>query len=297
MTRLLMTSDRSSEGSRSRNWLGRLGQLLGGEPQDREQLIELLKDARQRELLDTDALSMIEGVLQVSDLRVRDIMVPRAEMVALRRDDPLEKILQIAVKSAHSRFPVTGDDKGEVVGILLAKDLLSFCVETGRRAFNIRDLLRSAVFVPESKRLNVLLKEFRASRNHMAIVVDEYGNASGLVTIEDVLEQIVGEIDDEHDYDEGSGIFRRGENDFSAKARTPIEDFNEYFGSDFSDEEFDTIGGLVVNAFGHLPKRGESVELGRFRFTVMRADSRRVHLLNIESLDLQPQPPSEGDEG
>ncbi|WP_040843851.1 HlyC/CorC family transporter [Thiorhodococcus drewsii] len=280
-----MASDRSSEGSRSRNWLERLGHLLGGEPQDKEQLVELLKDARERELLDTDALSMIEGVLQVSDLRVRDIMIPRAEMVSLKRDDSLERILQIAVKSAHSRFPVTGDDKGEVVGILLAKDLLSFCLNSGRRAFNIRDLLRSAVFVPESKRLNVLLKEFRASRNHMAIVVDEYGSAAGLVTIEDVLEQIVGEIDDEHDYDEGSGIFQRGENEYSAKARTAIEDFNEYFGSDFSDEGFDTIGGLVVNALGHLPKRGESVELGRFCFTVMRADSRRVHLLSIERLD------------
>jgi len=259
--------------------------MLGGEPQDKEQLIELLKDARQRELLDTDALSMIEGVLQVSDLRVRDIMIPRAEMVYLRRDDPLEKILQVAVKSAHSRFPVIGDDRGEVVGILLAKDLLSFCVDSARRAFNIRDLLRSAVFVPESKRLNVLLKEFRASRNHMAIVVDEYGAAAGLVTIEDVLEQIVGEIDDEHDYDEGSGIFRRGHNEFSVKARTPIEDFNEYFGSDFPDEEFDTIGGLVVNAFGRLPQRGETVELGRFRVSVLRADSRRVHLLSIQVLE------------
>ncbi len=280
-----MNTDRSSEGSRSRNWLERLGQMLGGEPQDKEQLIELLKDARQRELLDTDALSMIEGVLQVSDLRVRDIMIPRAEMVALRRDDPLEKILQIAVKSAHSRFPVTAEDKGEVVGILIAKDLLAFCIDAGRRAFNIRDLLRSAVFVPESKRLNVLLKEFRSSRNHMAIVVDEYGSAAGLVTIEDVLEQIVGEIDDEHDYDEGPGIFRRSERDFSVKARTRIDDFNEYFGSDFSDGEFDTVGGLVVNALGHLPKRGESVELGRFRFTVMRADSRRVHLLSVEHPD------------
>jgi magnesium and cobalt transporter len=291
-----MAIDRSSDGSRSRNWRERLGQLLGGEPQDKEQLIELLKDARERELLDADALSMIEGVLQVSDLRVRDIMIPRADMVSLRRDDPLEKILQTAVKSAHSRFPVIGDDKGEVVGILLAKDLLSFCFDPGRRAFNIRELLRSTVFVPESKRLNVLLKEFRASRNHMAIVVDEYGSAAGLVTIEDVLEQIVGEIDDEHDYDEGSGIFQRAKHEFSAKARTAIEDFNEYFGSDFSDEEFDTIGGLVVNALGHLPKRGESVELGHFRFTVMRADSRRIHLLSVESLDADAETASESGE-
>jgi magnesium and cobalt transporter len=280
-----MTSDRSSDGSRPRNWLERLSQLFGGEPQDREQLIELLKDAKQRDLLDTDALSMIEGVLQVSDLRVRDIMIPRAEMVYIRRDDPLERVLEIAVKSAHSRFPVTGEDKGEVVGVLLAKDLLNFCVENGRRPFNIRELLRPTVFVPESKRLNVLLKEFRASRNHMAVVVDEYGSAAGLVTIEDVLEQIVGEIEDEHDYDEGAEIFRRGANDWSAKARTPIEDFNGYFESDFSDEEFDTIGGLVVNAFGHLPRRGESVEIGGFRFSVMRADSRRVHLLSIARLE------------
>jgi magnesium and cobalt transporter len=279
-----MSNDRSSDGSRPRNWLERLSHLFGGEPQDREQLIELLKDAKQRALLDTDALSMMEGVLQVADLRVRDIMIPRAEMVYIRRDDPLERVLEITVRSAHSRFPVTGEDKGEVVGVLLAKDLLTFCVENARRPFNIRELLRPTVFVPESKRLNVLLKEFRASRNHMAVVVDEYGSAAGLVTIEDVLEQIVGEIEDEHDYDEGAEIFRRGPNDWSAKARTSIEDFNDYFESDFSDAEFDTIGGLVVNALGHLPKRGESAEIGDFRFTVMRADSRRVHLLSIERL-------------
>jgi magnesium and cobalt transporter len=285
-----MTSDRSSDGSRPKTWLERLSQLFGGEPQDREQLIELLKDAKSRALLDTDALSMIEGVLQVSDLRVRDTMIPRAEMVSIRRDDPLDKILQIAVESAHSRFPVTGEDKAEVVGILLAKDLLAFCVETGRRPFNIRDLLRSAVFVPESKRLNVLLKEFRTSRNHMAIVADEYGNAAGLITIEDVLEQIVGEIEDEHDYDQGAPIFKRSKKDYTAKARTTIEEFNEYFGSDFSDEEFDTIGGLVVNAFGYLPKRGERVDIGRFRFTVMRADSRRVHLLTVQPLAVNESP-------
>jgi magnesium and cobalt transporter len=280
-----MTSDRSSEGSRPRGWLERLGQLFGGEPQDREQLLALLQDAKQRALLDTDALSMIEGVLQVSELRVRDIMIPRAEMVYIRRDDPLERVLEIAVKSAHSRFPVTGDDKGEVVGVLLAKDLLGFCVEGVRRPFNIRELLRPTVFVPESKRLNVLLKEFRASRNHMAVVVDEYGNAAGLVTIEDVLEQIVGDIDDEHDYDEAAEIFKRGANEWSAKARAPIEDVNDYFGTDYSDDEFDTIGGLVVNALGHLPKRGESVEIGSLRFKVMRADSRRVHLLSIERIE------------
>jgi len=288
-----MTSDRSSDDSPARNWFDRLTKLFGSEPRNREQLIQLLKDAKSRALLDTEALSMIEGVLQVSELRVRDIMVPRAEMVYIRREDTLERVLEIAVKSAHSRFPVIGDDKGEVVGVMLAKDLLTFCVENGRRPFNIRDLLRPTVFVPESKRLNVLLKEFRASRNHMAIVVDEYGSAAGLVTIEDVLEQIVGEIEDEHDYDEGAEIFRRGRNEYSAKARTPIEDFNAYFDTNLADTEFDTIGGLVVNALGHLPKRGESVEIDPFRFTVMRADSRRVYLLSIERLDVAPEPGAE----
>ena len=280
-----MVSGRSNNGTRTKNWLGRLNQLFGGEPQDKEQLVELLKNAKSRAVLDTDALSMIEGVLQVSDLRVRDIMIPRAEMVYVRRDDTIDTILKTAVESAHSRFPVIGDDKAEVVGILLAKDLLAFCVDRIRsRPFNIRDLLRSAVFVPESKRLNVLLKDFRSSRNHMAIVADEYGNAAGVVTIEDVLEQIVGEIEDEHDFDEGVPIFKRSAREYTAKARVTIEEFNEYFGSDFSHEEFDTIGGLVVNAFGHLPKRGERVQVAGFRFTVMRSDSRRVHLLSVHPL-------------
>jgi magnesium and cobalt transporter len=259
---------------------------MGSEPQDREQLVELLKGARSRALFDAEALSMMEGVLQVADLRVRDVMIPRADVVCVRRDDPLEEILRVVVASAHSRFPVIGDDKGEVVGMLLAKDMLPLCVrDNDRRAFTIRDLLRSAVFVPESKRLNVLLKEFRTSRNHMAIVVDEYGNAAGVVTIEDVLEQIVGEIEDEHDFDEGPPIFKRSAREYTAKARTTIEEFNDYFGSDFPDDEFDTIGGLVVNAFGRLPKRGERIQVSRFRFTVMRADSRRIHLLGIHPLE------------
>jgi len=258
--------------------------MLGGEPQDKTELIEILKDAEARGLLDRDALSMIEGVMQVSDLRVGDIMIPRAEMVHVRRDDPLETILAVAVESAHSRFPVTGEDKGEVLGILLAKDLLAYCTNDRTRAFNIRDHLRSAVFVPESKRLNVLLKEFRASRNHMAIVVDEYGSAAGLVTIEDVLEQIVGDIEDEHDFDEGAFIYKRGKGEYTVKARTTIEDFNDYFDSSLHSDELDTIGGLVVNAFGHLPTRGERIDLDGLRFTVMRADSRRVHLLTVRRL-------------
>ncbi len=286
-----MTSIRARLGSQVMAWLKKLRRRIGGEPQDREQLIELLKDAGSRALFDAEALSMMEGVLQVSDLRVRDIMIPRADVVCVRRDDSLEEILRVAAESAHSRFPVIGDDKGEVVGMLLAKDMLPLCVSgKERRVFNIRDLLRSAVFVPESKRLNVLLREFRASRNHMAIVVDEYGNAAGVVTIEDVLEQIVGEIEDEHDFDEGPPIFKRSAREYTAKARTTIEEFNDYFGSDFPDEAFDTMGGLVVNAFGRLPKRGERIQVSRFRFAVMRADSRRIHLLGVQPLkseDLQ----------
>jgi magnesium and cobalt transporter len=265
--------------------------LLGREPKDRAALIEVLQDAERNGLLDRDGLAMIEGVMQVADLRVGDIMIPRAEMVSVRRDDPLERILEIAVDSAHSRFPVTGEDKGEVIGILLAKDLLAYCTESRRQgAFNIRDHLRGAVFVPESKRLNVLLKEFRASRNHMAIVVDEYGSAAGLVTIEDVLEQIVGDIEDEHDHDEGAFIFKRGKGEYTVKARTNIEDFNDYFASQLDAGEFDTIGGLVVNAFGRLPTRGERTEIDGFRFTIMRADSRRVHLPTV-------RPPAEVPQG
>jgi magnesium and cobalt transporter len=286
-----MNSDDSnlSSGSFPKTWIKKLLRSIGSEPENREQLIELLRDAKQRALLDTNALSMMEGVLQVSEMRVRDIMIPRANMAVVERDAPLEQILPIVIDSAHSRFPVIDDDRSEVVGILLAKDLLAYNLE-GERRFDIRDLLRAAVFVPESKRLNVLLDEFRASRNHMAIVVDEYGAAAGLVTIEDVLEQIVGEIEDEHDIEEGTSILKRSETEFTAKAVTPIEDFNEYFQADFDDDEFDTIAGLVSKALGHLPKRGENVDIDRFRFRVLRADSRRIHLLSIRLL---PQPGEE----
>jgi len=280
-----MRSVRAGLGLYARGWKKKLARLAASEPQNREQVVELLKDARGRALFDAEALSMMEGALQVSDLRVRDIMIPRADVVCVRRDDPLEEIARVAVESAHSRFPVIGDDKGEVVGILLAKDMLPLCLgNRERRVFNIRDLLRSAVFVPESKRLNVLLREFRTSRNHMAIVVDEYGNAAGVVTIEDVLEQIVGEIEDEHDFDEGPPIFKRSAREYTAKARTTIEEFNDYFGSDFPHEEFDTVGGLVLSAFGRLPKRGDRTQIASFRFTVMRADSRRIHLLGVHPL-------------
>ncbi|MBU0500133.1 MAG: CBS domain-containing protein [Gammaproteobacteria bacterium] len=287
-----MTDD-SSSSQAPVGWKGRLLQVFGAEPRNREQLVALLRDAKRRALLDGEALSMIEGVMEVAELQVRDIMIPRAQMSVVSRDAPLEEILPVVIESAHSRFPVIGDDRGEVVGILLAKDLLRYCGQTASR-FNMRDLLRSAVFVPESKRLNVLLKEIRASRNHMAIVVDEYGEAAGLVTIEDVLEQIVGEIEDEYDFDEGAAILKRGANAYTVKAHTSIEDFNDYFGCDFDDADFDTIGGLVTNALGHLPKRGETVGLGRFHFKVLRSDSRRIHLLDVRSETEAPGSPENG---
>ena len=263
-----------------RSWLDRLSQYISGEPKDRDELIALLRDAQNRELLDYDALAMIEGTLLVAEMQARDIMIPRSQMVVVERDDSLEEVLKIVAPSGHSRFPVINESRDEVAGILLAKDLLRYAGGSQER-FTMRDLLRPAIFVPESKRLNVLLKEFRANRNHMAVVVDEFGGVAGLITIEDVLEQIVGDIEDEHDFDDENFILKRSEHHFTVKGLTPIEEFNEFFESEFSDEEFDTIGGLVINAFGHVPKRGETTRLGRFQLRVIHADKRRVHLLRL----------------
>jgi len=265
-------------------WIRRLAsRITTTEPESQEQLVHILRQAQSRNLMDSKALSMMEGALQVSELRVRDVMIPRARMVVVERDAPLGDILPLVIESAHSRFPVIGDDKAEVVGILLAKDLLPYC-DDSRRSFSMRDVLRSAVFVPESKRLNVMLKEFRHSRNHMAIVVDEYGSAAGFVTIEDVLEQIVGEIEDEYDFDEGAYILQRNANEYTVKAHTSIDDFNDFFGTHFEDDAFDTVAGLMINAIGHVPKRKESVDIAGYRFRVVRADSRRIHLVNVERL-------------
>lgn len=271
-------------------WFERISKAFTAEPRTLDDLGEVLRDAQQRGLLDADALGMIEGVLEVSEMRVRDIMIPRAQMVVVERDAPLDRILPIITESAHSRFPVIGDNKDEVVGILLAKDLLPFYADERIDEFNVRDILRPAVFIPESKRLNVLLREFRASRNHIAIVVDEYGGIDGLVTIEDVLEQIVGEIVDEHDDEDQIHVMNHGNGLYTVKALTPVEDFNEYFGSDFSDEEFDTIGGLLMREFGHLPKRGEMRSIGNYRFKVLHSDSRRIHLLQVAVTDGGEQP-------
>ena len=275
-----MSDDSAGE---HRSWLARLTHFISGEPEDREDLLELLKTAHKRQLIDTDALSMIEGVLQVSELRVRDITVPRSQMVVVPQDAEIETVFPLVAESAHSRYPVIAEDRTEVVGILLVKDLLLQSLKD--RSKLVRDIMRSALYVPESKRLNVLLREFRATRSHMAIVVDEYGAAAGLVTIEDVLEQIVGDIEDEHDFGDEEYIFRKNDREYALKALTPIEDFNDYFGADFKDDEFDTIGGLIVHHLGHVPKRGEKAELGRYRFIVLRTDSRRVELFKLVLLN------------
>ncbi len=276
-----MSDDVTRGNSHQRTWIGRISQILKGEdePKNREELVDLLRDAQKRHLMDTEALSMIEGVLQVSEMRAREIMIPRAQMVVVPRDAELETIFPLVIESAHSRFPVIGEDRSDVIGILLAKDLLAH--RENNTQLLVQDVLRNARFIPESKRLNVLLREFRANRNHMAIVVDEYGTAAGLVTIEDVLEQIVGEIEDEHDFDDEEYIFRRSTHEYTVKGLTPIEDFNDYFSVRLNDEEFDTIGGLIVQDLGHVPERGEKVEMEDFLFEILRADNRRIHLLKV----------------
>ncbi|QDD01974.1 CBS domain-containing protein [Candidatus Methylopumilus planktonicus] len=258
----------------------RLSHFLLRGPEDREQLFELLKSSYEKNLMDADSLSMIEGVLQVSEMQVRDIMIPRSQMDVIDISHSPEKFIPFVMETAHSRFPVIEDDKNDVIGILLAKDLLKYYAGDN---FEIRDMLRPAVFIPESKRLNVLLKEFRGSRNHIAIVVDEYGGVSGMVTIEDVLEQIVGEIEDEFDFDETEdNIIQDKNGHYRVKASTEIEDFNEYFNVSFSNDEFSTIGGLIIQAFGHLPKRDEKITFQGFKITILRADSRKLYSVLLE---------------
>jgi magnesium and cobalt transporter len=259
--------------------LERLSALLMREPEDREQLIALLHSAHERDLLDAEALAMIEGVLQTSELSASDIMVPRARMDVIDIATPADEFLPRVVRSGHSRFPVVDGDLDEVIGILLAKDLLR--VYAGQE-LRIREILRPAVFIPELKRLNDLLRQFRANRNHIAIVVNEYGGVAGLVTIEDVLEQIVGEIDDEFDQDEAAdNIHADGAGAWRVQARTELADFNRHFGCELDDDDADTIGGLVINRMGRIPKRGESVTTGDLRIQVLRADSRQLHLLRV----------------
>jgi magnesium and cobalt transporter len=278
-------------------WLKKIAQGFVGEPQDRTELVALLRQASQRGLVEADALSMLEGVLEVGDLQVRDIMIPRAQMVFVRRDDPFAKLLPVVVESGHSRFPVMDEDRDDIVGILLAKDLLRLYANDVRERFDIREYMRPVVFVPESKRLNVLLKEFRRNRNHMALVVDEYGGVSGLVTIEDVIEQIVGEIDDEFDVEDDHNIRKEAERQFTVRGVTRIDEFNEYFSAHLSEEEgFDTVAGLLMKEFGRLPRRGDAATIDGFEFRVTRADRRRIDALRV----VPPQdviPPEESPSG
>lgn len=273
-----------SRRSPQKRWVDRISQLLTGEPQDLDDLLEIIREAKENYLLDTDALSIIEGALQVSQMRVRDIMIPRVQMVVVPKDAEIETLFPLVTEFGHSRYPVIEDDRSKVVGILLLKDLFVHAVTNTK--IKVHEIMRPASVVPESKRLNVLLKELRTKGNHMAIVVDEYGQAAGLVTIEDVLEQIVGEIEDEHDDQEDeSYIYQRHDNEYVIKALTPIDEFDEYFSTHLTTDEYDTVGGFIVNQLEHMPKKGESLTVDNMRFEVIRADNRRVHLIKLKLLD------------
>lgn len=279
-----MSDERNNQDQEERSWLSKIGQLFSSEPRSRKDLEDVLSVAADNEVIDEDARSIIHGAMQVADMQARDIMIPRAQMVVIKSESTLEEILPQIIRSAHSRYPVIGDNPDDILGILLAKDLLPQILKKDNADFDIRELLRQTVVVPESKRLNVLLREFRENRNHMAIVIDEYGGVAGLVTIEDVLEEIVGEIEDETDIEEDQHIRRISDDEFFIKALTPIEDFNDYFKTDFSDEEFDTIGGLVIHAFGHMPARNETTRIDDFEFKIINADQRKIHSLRMRPI-------------
>ncbi|BBB25040.1 HlyC/CorC family transporter [Amphritea japonica] len=277
-----MSEDRPGNGHQ-KTWLGKLAQAFSDEPKTREDLLADLKDATDENILDQEAFSIIEGAMQVADRQVRDVMIPRSQMVVVEADQTPKEFLPIIISSAHSRFPVIGENPDDILGVLLAKDLLPLILDDNNlENFDISQHVRKATFIPESKRLNVLLKEFRATRNHMAIVVDEYAGVSGVITIEDVLEQIVGEIEDEHDADDDDGNIKPfDDNGYIVKALTSIEDFNEFFDIGMPDDEFDTIGGLVTQKFGHLPNKDETVEIDDFTFKILSADNRRIRLLQV----------------
>ena len=274
----------TKERTQERSWIDRLlHSFSNNEPQSREELLEIIKDAASKKLLDDEALEIIEGALSVSNLQVREIMIPRPQMVVIKHDENPQDFLPKIIESCHSRFPVVGESIDDIRGILLAKDLLPWLLDRDK-PFDLESILRPANVIPESKRLNVLLKEFREKRYHMAIIIDEYGGISGLVTIEDILEEIVGEIEDETDDDEDDFIRKVSETDYIIKALTPIEDFNDYFEANFDDNDFDTIGGIITQAFGHMPHRNEVVELKDFRFRILYADNRQLHLIRLTRL-------------
>tara|TARA_B100001079_G_scaffold158541_1_gene135910 strand:- start:33 stop:899 length:867 start_codon:yes stop_codon:yes gene_type:complete len=278
-----MTDDQSNLDLNPKSWIDKITQVFSDEPTDTKSLLELLRNAEQDQVLDADALGIIEGALQVSSMQVRDIMIPRSQLAIVPAKLPPNEIIELVTKASHSRFPVMGENVDNVIGILLAKDLLPLILKEETRKLDIKDVVRPATFVSESKRLNVLLKEFRETRQHMAIVIDEYGSVSGAVTIEDVLEQIVGEIEDEYDVDDESYIKKFDEENYIVKALTPVDEFNEYFGTQFSDQEFITLGGLVLQQIGHIPERGETINIGPFLVTVLNADSRQIKLLKVTS--------------
>ena len=279
-----MSDDQSSSDSGNSSWIGKLTNMFTDQVDDTKSLVTFLRKAEQNQVIDADGLSIIEGALQVTDMQVREIMIPRSQVATIDITDSPDEIIPKVIQAGHSRFPVIGESKDDVVGILLAKDLLELVLISDQRKFNLKDVLRPAIYVPESKRLNILLKEFRENRNHMAIVIDEYGGLGGVVTIEDVLEQIVGEIEDEYDVDEEDYIKVYDKDSYTIKALTPIEDFNTFFHSNLPDDEFDTIGGLVVNQFRHIPQRDESVGIGPYIFKVLSADNRQIRLLLVTTL-------------
>ncbi len=268
----------------SKSWIEKLTTFITREPQNRDQLMEVLRDAEERHVLKPEMLGMMECILQVSEMQVREVMVPKAQMVMIAKNSTLNEILPIIIESGHSRFPVMDTNRKDVIGILLAKDMLKFSYNHKPEEFDMSKHLRPATFTPQSKRLDVLLREFRVNRNHMAIVLDEYGHVAGLVTIEDVLEQIVGEIEDEYDIDEDDAHIKRLDDDTCiVRASTLVEEFNEYFKTTFDEEEFDTIGGVVLQGFGHLPRRGETIKLQNLRFKVLHSDNRRLYLLEVKT--------------
>jgi magnesium and cobalt transporter len=276
-----MSEDRSGNYASDRSWIDKIALLFNSEPRTRQDLEDVLRVAAENEVIDQDARSIMEGAMQVSDMQARDIMIPRSQMEFIKADATIQEILPQIISSAHSRYPVIGDNPDDILGILLAKDLLPQILIPDNGTFRIEGLLRPTMVVPESKRLNVLLREFRENRNHMAIVIDEYGGVAGLVTIEDVLEEIVGEIEDETDEKADRFIHMIDDHEYMVKALTPIDEFNAYFGSRFSDEEFDTIGGLVIQAFGHMPARHEVTTIDDFRFEVVKADQRKIYSLRM----------------
>tara|TARA_B100001059_G_C17838241_1_gene589785 strand:- start:935 stop:1780 length:846 start_codon:yes stop_codon:yes gene_type:complete len=278
-----MSEDQSSLDPRPKSWIDKIIQIFSDEPTDTNSLLELIRNAKQDQVLDADALSIIEGALQVSNMQVRDIMIPKAQVITVNAKLSKQEILEIITSASHSRFPVVEETVEHISGILLAKDLLPMLISDGDSKFDIKDMARPATVVPESKRLNVLLKEFRQTRQHMAIVIDEYGDMSGVVTIEDVLEQIVGEIEDEHDIDDDSLIKKFEDGSYSVKALTPLDEFDDYFKTNLEQNDSTTIGGLVLQTFGHIPERGESVKINSLNITVLSADSRQIKLLKIHS--------------